>query len=75
MIRKKKMKRELQDALVVFFFVLFVAAIAYPVIVPSGTLLAVPADKMHLTIDETDKEKNPPQSDEDEISTPIFKEN
>ena len=67
-----RMNPKIQNAIVIALFLGVIAFIAYPVITKSS-LLAIPADQMHLSVDKTGSEPAP-ESQEAEISAPIFKE-
>ena len=68
------MSNSAQNSLVLLFFIAMVLFIAYPVITPKEPLLATPADRMHLTINDTEK-KNPAENEQEgQITRPIFTE-
>ena len=68
------MSNSAQNSLVLLFFIAMVLFIAYPIIAPKESLLATPADRMHLTITDTE-EKNPAENEQEgQITRPIFTE-
>lgn len=68
------MSNSAQNSLVLLFFIAMVLFIAYPIVVPKEPLLATPADRMHLTFTDTEKENPAENEQEGQITRPIFTE-
>ena len=76
MIRKsKKMNLDVQRIIVLALFIGIVAVIAYPVVTGRNAFTAIAPQQAPYKVDHTDQQKEPLDSQEPQISPPIFQQN